>query len=206
MMAGQRSDSSVAGQVRAFLAFEMSEQCRQEIAEQMSRIRTALPPARWVRPEGVHLTLKFLGDSDPEVLQALTAELTPALAELPPVAVELRGAGFFPNRSRPRVAWLGGVASGVEPVVAAIERVARHHGYSRERRAWSLHLTLARLRKPWPADAVESFLEWGDGVLLPRFQCSEVILFSSELKPTGAVYTVLDQVPLAHQAIGGGKR
>jgi 2'-5' RNA ligase len=203
-MAGKRSDRKPTDQIRAFLAFEMPMHCRQEIAEQMSRLRAALPPARWVRSEGVHLTLKFLGDSDPKVLQALTADLAPAIAELQPVAVELGGAGFFPNRSRPRVAWLGGTASGVEPVVVAIEKVARRHGYSRERRAWSLHLTLARLRKPWPPEAADRFLEWGDGVRLARFQCCEVILFSSALKPTGAVYTVLDRVPLVHGAIGGG--
>jgi 2'-5' RNA ligase len=203
-MAGKRIDKKVADQVRAFLALEMPENCRQEIAEQMSGLRTALPPARWVRPDGVHLTLKFLGDSDPEVLRALTSELALVVAKLPPVSVELGGAGFFPNRARPRVAWLGGTAGNVEPVVAAIERVAKHYGYPPERRTWSLHLTLARLRKPWPSAVVDRFLEWGNGVRLARFQCREVILFSSVLKPTGAVYTVLDRVPLAHEAISGG--
>jgi 2'-5' RNA ligase len=207
-MAGKRDrrGSSGQGQIRAFLAFEIPDSCRQAIAEHQSRLRATMPPARWVRPEGVHLTLKFLGDTDPEVLESLTAELTPAVAGLPAVTVALGGSGVFPNRSRARVAWLGGSADGVEPVVAAIEKVAGDHGFDRERRRWSLHLTLARLRQPWPQEVVESFIQWGEGLCFDPFRCAEVVLFSSLLKPTGAVYTALERISLAGDAAAGGGR
>jgi 2'-5' RNA ligase len=128
------------------------------------------------------------------------------VAELPAVRVTLGGSGIFPNRSRARVAWLGGTADGVGPVVAAIEKVAAHHGFDRERRRWSLHLTLARLRQPWPQEVVESFIQWGEGLSFERFLCDEVVLFSSLLKPTGAVYTALERISLAGDTAAGGGR
>ena len=77
-----------------------------------------------------------------------------------------------------------------------IEEVTARHGFDRERRRWSLHLTQARLRAPWPRDAVDRFLSWGDEVRLEDFVASEVVLFSSELRPSGAVYTALERMPL----------
>lgn len=182
--------------IRAFLALEIPERLRQQLAAEQSRLRQILPPARWVRTEGIHLTLKFLGEAQRKVLDALAADLGPALAGSPPVEVRLAGSGFFPKASRPRVAWIGGTAEGAAEMVYEIERVAARHGFERERRRWSLHLTLARFREGWPPAAVESFLDWGSSLNLEPFTCSEVVLFQSVLKPTGAVYTALQRLML----------
>jgi 2'-5' RNA ligase len=147
-----------------------------------------------VRPESQHLTLKFLGETPQEVLRALAVDLAPRLAGLGPVSVRLHGSGFFPSPARPRVAWLGGTADGVEPVVEAVEEVADAHGFPRERRTWSLHVTQARLERPWPQVAAERFLAWGEDLQLEPF-LREVVLFSSRLERGGA-YTPLDRMPL----------
>jgi 2'-5' RNA ligase len=183
-------------ETRAFLALEIPEAIKELIAEHQRRLRANLPKARWVRIEGQHLTLRFLGETTSDVLGSLTRDLAPKLKVLPAVAVSLVGAGFFPNSRRPRVAWIGGSADGVEPVVETVESVVSRHGFSRERRGWSLHLTQARLREPWPPEAVNSFLEWGRGLHFESFVCSEVVLFESTLKPDGAVYTALERMPL----------
>ena len=187
----------MADSVRAFLALEIPEQTKLELAERREPLRSELPRARWVRPAGQHLTLKFLGEAPRTELDPLAAELAPRLSGLGPVTVELSGSGFFPSPRRPRVGWIGGRADGVEPVVAAIEEVAEVHGFARERRSWTLHLTQARLDTPWSENAVRRFLDWGEGLALDPFVVDKVVLFSSRLERGGAVYTPLERMPLA---------
>ena len=88
------------------------------------------------------------------------------------------------------------VRRGIDPVVAAVEEAAEACGWPRESRPWTLHLTQARVRKPWPKAAVERFLEEGRELDVGSFSCGEVVLFSSRLQPGGAVYTTLDLAPL----------
>ena len=182
--------------VRAFLAFEIPSSIRSRLADIQQGWRRELPRARWTRPQGWHLTLKFLGGVEPPVLEALTAELAPALAGLPTVSVRLSGTGFFPNPSRPRVAWVGGSAPGAGVVVEAVEAVAEAIGLEPEKRPWTIHLTQARLKERWPKPAVESYLERGRELVFEPFDCREVVLFKSDLQPGGAVYTALERMPL----------
>ncbi len=193
---GPGGGSNSGDQVRAFLALEIPDHLREEIAGHQARLRQQLPRARWVRATSLHLTLKFLGQVGPDRLQDLVAELGPRLAALAPVQVAMAGSGFFPSERRPRVAWIGGQAIAVEPVVEAIETVAAGFGFARERRPWALHLTVARLKGSWPAAAIEDYLAWGQGLCLEPFECSEVVLFSSSLQPDGAVYTALARMAL----------
>jgi 2'-5' RNA ligase len=188
--------SSSGDLVRSFLALEIPLAQRMQLGEEQQRLRGRLPPARWVRPDGLHLTVKFLGEVERERLLALGAELRAAVSGTGPVRMAFSGAGFFPNPKRPRVAWVGGSAEPLGPLVAAVARVASHHGFERERRPWSLHLTVARMREPWRDRDVQSFLAWGEGLSLEPFSCGELVLFASSLEPGGAVYTALDRMPL----------
>jgi 2'-5' RNA ligase len=181
------------GSVRAFLALEIPESIKSRLAAAREELRHELPRARWTRLEGWHLTLKFLGEVDRRTLDELSAALAPRLRGLVPVTVELGNTGFFPTPSRPRVAWVGGTAEGAEKVVAVVEEVATEAGFARERRGWSVHLTMARLKAPWPSAAVDRFLEWGEQLALDAFICREAVLFESDLQPGGAVYTALER-------------
>ncbi len=187
---------SVVEPVRAFLAFELPERVRSQLAAAREELKRELPQSRWTRPEGWHLTLKFLGETRPPVMALLAAGLSPRIHGLGGVRVELGGAGFFPTSVRPRVAWVGGTARGAERVVTAVEEAAEAAGFARERRQWSVHLTQARLKSQWPQRAVDRFLEWGSGLDLEAFVCREVALLKSDLRPGGAVYTALERFPL----------
>lgn len=182
--------------VRAFLAFEIPGTVRSRIAAARDDVRRDLPAARWTRPESWHLTLKFLGETEPGRLAALGSALAPAACGLGSVTAHLHGSGFFPNPGNPRVAWIGGEAAGAQPVAAAVEEAATALGFPPDRRAWSVHLTLARMRSRWPRAAVERFLSWGDELDLGTFRCPEIVLFESSLEPGGAVYTALQRIPL----------
>lgn len=184
------------GSIRSFLALEIPDTLRTQLASAQEEVRQELPKARWARPEGWHLTLKFLGEVQRPVLVDLVAELAPRVYGLKSVTVELGRTGFFPSSIRPRVAWVGGIASGVEKVVAAVEDASEIVGFPRERRPWTVHLTQARLKSQWSQAAVDRFLEWGNGLDLEAFTCREVVLFSSNLQPRGAVYTALERLSL----------
>jgi 2'-5' RNA ligase len=186
----------MADVIRAFLALEIPDTVKAEVKASRAPLRAELPKARWVRVEGQHLTLKFLGETPQEVLAALAADLAPGLAGAGVVSVRLEGCGFFPSPRRPRVAWMGGTADGIEPVVELVEDTAERHGFERERRPWSLHVTQARLDRPWSPEAVERFLAWGETLRPQPFVCSEVVLFESRLGPGGAVYTPISRMPL----------
>jgi len=182
--------------IRAFLALDIPESVRAAVEASRQPLRAELPRARWVRIENQHLTLKFLGESSQELLSALSTALEARVAGIGAVTVRLAGSGFFPSPSRPRVAWLGGEAEGADAVVAVVEETTAGHGFDRERRPWSPHVTQARLDRPWPTPAVERFLEWGRDLRLEPFVAREVVLFSSVLQRGGAVYTALERRPL----------
>jgi len=184
------------GTVRAFLALEIPEGVKAEVERQRSAVIQRLPRERWVRTANLHLTLKFLGESPRDVLEPLSRDLVSALAGSSEVRVRLGGSGFFPSPKRPRVAWIGGDATGASIICRLIEDMAARHGFDRERRGWSLHLTQARLKNRWSNSDVETYVAWGDTLRLPEFTCSDVVLIASELRPTGAVYTPLARFPL----------
>lgn len=183
--------------IRAFVALEMPDSVREIIRREQCTLKAAMPRARWTRPEGQHLTLEFLGDSTTGQLARIEAELADRTKELSAVTIRLAGSGFFPSPMRPRVAWVGGRADGGIEVAEAVKAAATQAGFTRERRDWSLHLTQARLDRPWPRRAVEEFLDWGRTLDIDPFTCCEVVLFMSELRPGGAVYTPLERFPLA---------
>jgi 2'-5' RNA ligase len=183
--------------VRAFFALEIPEEIRDLIRREQRSLKAELPRARWTRPEGQHLTLKFLGEIPIRDATDLAGAVAARLRDTRTVAVRLAGSGFFPSPRRPRVAWVGGEAAGGAEVAGVVESAATAAGLAPERRPWSLHLTQARLDRPWPRPAVERFLDWGRGLELKPFTCAEVVLFRSELRPGGAVYTAIERIPLA---------
>ena len=183
--------------MRLFVAVDLPEEVREVLRGGLGSLKRDQSPARWVRPEGMHITLKFLGEQDPELVEGLDGAVAGPLSSLPPVTVRLGGGGYFPNDRRPRVAWVGGQAVGLEGWARAVEDAAANLGVAREPRAFSLHLTLARLERPWGVQAVQHFLVQVGKWQFPEFVAREAVLFQSELQPSGAVYTPLRRWPVA---------
>jgi 2'-5' RNA ligase len=184
--------------MRLFIAVDLPEEVREVLSHGLGPLKRDQPPARWVRPQGIHITLKFLGEQPAELVERLDGAVRGALASLTPVTVRLGGGGFFPHDRRPRVAWVGGIAEGLDAWARAFEEAAAGLGVAREARPFSLHLTLARLERPWVAQAVEHYLVQVEKWRFPEFLAREAVLFESELQPSGAVYT-----PLRCWAVGG---
>jgi len=184
--------------LRLFVAIELSDDVREALARVQSELRKLpLPPLRWVRPEGVHLTLKFLGETPTERVPAIEAALRQAVAGLSPFPVALGPLGTFGGR-RPRVLWVGmtGDVDRLQELQGLVERGLAALGFPREGRPYSPHLTLARVP---PAAAAGPALEEALAAAPPlraSMEAREVSLMVSRLQPGGAVYERLAAFPL----------
>ena len=183
--------------VRAFIAFEIPRDIVSAIVEACGQLVRVVPSARWVRPEQMHLTLLFLGDLPLSTLAALTLAMRRQLEGISPPRIALGGAGFFPNPRRARAAWIGGEAPGADFVLDGVNRACIEVGLPGGKQPWSPHLTLARLKKPWPRSAIQDFIKWGEGLKHPPFDAKEAVAFISELHPDGPVYTSFERIVLS---------
>jgi 2'-5' RNA ligase len=177
--------------MRLFVAFDLPSAVRNALSTLIQRLKPECRAARWVRPESLHVTLKFLGETDPQKLPEIRAALAP-IQFAQPVAMDFRVLGFFPNEFRPRVLWCGVQAgANLAELAAAVEEALEPLGFTRETRTYSPHLTLARLE---PCDALENLVRAADALKSYDFGAtreSEFHLFESLLKPSGAQYTKL---------------
>jgi len=190
--------------IRAFIAIELEPPLQAALADLQSRLkRNPLSRlARWVDPGSIHLTLKFLGDVPEERLPLIGATLDKVCRAHVPFALRLAGLGCFPNARRPRVVWAGveEETGRLERLQMAVERELAREGFPREERRFTPHLTLARVHERVARQEVEAL---GNAVSAyavverPTMMARAVHLIESDLRPSGAVYTVRHEATLA---------
>jgi 2'-5' RNA ligase len=184
--------------MRLFIAIELPPEIKQGIAKVQEQLRTAGANAGWTRPEGIHLTLKFLGEVEESRTDDIKKALAAAVGSNDKLNLSIAGAGAFPNGKNPRVLWLG-VTGDVEKLgslQAAVENAMTGLGFEREERKFSPHLTLARIKFPKPRDNWQQKIESIRDVKLGEFEADRVSLMKSELKREGAVYTEVGRIEL----------
>jgi 2'-5' RNA ligase len=183
---------------RSFCAVELSA----EIAAGVRRIQGALQEratgVRWVRPEGIHLTLKFLGEVEADRIEAIVHKAEAAIQGVGPFTVGIRGGGGFPTPKNPRVIWIGvkDQSGMLKELQARVEAGMAELGFARERKGYTPHLTVGRVRSGKGGKPVAQALDALRENDLGSMEVREVILFRSHLKPTGAEYTKLGSFPL----------
>jgi 2'-5' RNA ligase len=178
--------------MRLFVALDLTPTVVEGISRFCERLRPATPDARWVRPEAIHVTLKFIG----EVTGDRVADIRKALGAVhsdAPVELEIRGVGFFPDARRPRIFWAGINASpNLAEIAAQIESRLETLGIPRESREFRPHLTLARMEKARGLDQLHSALREAGDVQFGAVSTREMHLMRSELGRGGARYTNLE--------------
>jgi 2'-5' RNA ligase len=184
--------------VRTFIANELSEDLLQALDLLQDGLRSQMPrgTVRWVRPDGIHLTLKFLGDTPVDQVDQVKAALAEAAAKVGPFRVAARGLGCFPNTRRPRVIWVGleEPTGALRRLRDAVEAHVAPLGFPTEGRSFNPHLTLGRVQRNASSSEVR---EVGQRVaasttgLVGEMEVSTVSYIKSELRPSGAVYTTL---------------
>jgi 2'-5' RNA ligase len=183
--------------VRLFVAIDVPEDVRRRIAAFAAELRERAPRARWVRLDGVHVTLKFIGETPPERAEVIRQALAPVRTDAP-VEMEFRGAGFFPSERRPRVFWVGIEATpSLAALAAEIERRLEPLGIAREARNFHPHLTLARFENPSESGELGRALAESGEREFGRAVTREFYLYESRLKPGGSRYTRLETYTFA---------
>ena len=188
--------------IRSFIAIELPDEIRHALAEVQKHLRRDVAGVRWVEPGSIHLTLKFLGDIPAEQIQPIVAAAMGAVQDEPPVSLGVSGLGAFPNPRRPRVIWVGleGDVARLGRLQTRLEEALEPLGFPREERAFRPHLTVGRVKDPRrPPDLTRALAD----ATVPRcnsFDVREILLYKSDLRPTGAIYTKLQHLPFAGSA------
>lgn len=163
--------------------------------------RHRLPGLRWVRPEGIHLTLKFLGETPRDRVASIVEALSASTAGVAPHELSLGKLGTFGSRNAPRVLWVD-LEGDLEPLLRLqdqVERALTPMGFPAENRRFSPHLTLARVHPEDARAVAEPLADAIAAISAPsaRIEVRELSLMLSKLGPGGAVYTRLEAFPLA---------
>jgi RNA 2',3'-cyclic 3'-phosphodiesterase len=186
--------------VRLFVALDFPDAVRQTLRELIARLQPGFRSAKWVRPEAMHITLKFIGEVDGEKLAPIRGALAPVHSTAP-VEIHFRGLGFFPNERRPRVLWCGVEAStNLAELAEAVQRALVPLGIPAESRDFVPHLTLARFNRDGGPHRDLETLARAAGELksydFGRTRETEFHLIESILKPAGAEYRRLETFPI----------
>jgi 2'-5' RNA ligase len=182
--------------IRCFIAIDIPSEIKSKVSVLQDSLKRSGASIAWTKPEGIHLTLKFLGDIDQQKIPDLIGSMESAAKDAKPFVVVAEGVGCFPNPRRPRVLWVG--LNGGEALISLQDRVeasVEPLGFDREQRRFHPHLTLGRVRNPFGVERVVTELE-RLGYSRQEFMVNEVRLMKSDLQPTGAVYTLLHSVEL----------
>jgi 2'-5' RNA ligase len=191
--------------IRTFLALDPPEEILREIGRVQNRLqRVVHGDLRWVRPEAIHLTLKFFGDIPESAVADIAAVVEKAAVREVPFSFAIGGAGVFPDQRRPRVLWLG--MSGDVPRLLSFQQGLEGElgmvGFPGEERPFRPHLTLARIKSSRDLAGLEKALEKGEGYAAGEFTAPGIGLIRSELTPRGAIYTKLKWFPFAGEDEG----
>ena len=191
-LARRAGGAGEAKRIRLFVAVGVPGPQLALLKRSSATIRGAIDDARWTPPENQHLTLKFLGSTPEDLLEPIGAALDTVAGAVAPEKIALSGLGAFPSRRRARVLWAGvDDPSGLLARLAGgLDEALRPHGFEPEKRSFTPHLTLARLRTP--ADLSGVLADSAPPADFSPFLVDSIELFSSKLSPHGATYEVLD--------------
>jgi 2'-5' RNA ligase len=184
--------------IRAFIAITLPASLQQSVAEVQSTLQRFPLPLRWVKPAQVHLTVKFLGNIAPDLIDPVAQAMQRAVLPLEPFSLSIQGVGCFPNLARPRVLWMG--------IHALHDRLGQLHqrldtelatlGFAAEEQPFRPHLTLARGQHRVDGRHLAAVLQPYHDRHFGDMLVEQVTLFQSQLHRDGAVYTMLRSVPL----------
>jgi 2'-5' RNA ligase len=188
--------------IRSFIAIDLPQKTRENLAAIQDQLRQSQAGVRWVKPGSIHLTLKFLGNILPEQVDEIAAAVAQLVRDEPPITLCAAGLGAFPSPRKPRVIWVGlrGEVDRLANIQAGLEKALEPLGFARETRGFRPHLTIGRVKD---RRRLQSLIEAMSSLELPEFNSfdgNEIILYKSDLRPTGAIYTKLHRMPLAAPA------
>ena len=184
--------------IRAFIAIRLPESALHAIGKIQDQLRKSGFNIRWVRKEGMHLTLKFLGDIEESDIALIQSAMEASAKKASIFALQGSGLGVFPDMRRPRVLWVGfsGDVAMLSSLQGFLESRLADLGFPKERRPFKGHITLGRAKGRLDKDKLRKALEKLESFETESFPVQSVVLYQSTLRPEGAIYTKLEEVPL----------
>lgn len=179
--------------MRAFIACDIPEALLEKISSIQDKLKGLDADVSWTKVSSIHITLKFLGDLEEGLVDKVEAVIKEASKGQPPFDISIKGSGSFPNLKNPRVIWLGidDRAKGLTNLQRALEEGLKALGFEPEEREFRPHLTFGRVKGAKGKERLSSAVSGLKEIEIGSFTVDRVILYKSELKPTGAVYTKL---------------
>ncbi len=184
--------------IRTFLAIELPRALLSKIEEVQGNLRSSQSDVRWVSPGNLHLTLKFFGNIDESKIEPIVKSIDQTVQETPPIFLRAKGMGAFPNLRNPRVIWIG-FGEGKEELTSfqrKLEIEFEKIGFPPEDRPFHPHLTLGRVRSGKGKEDLIKGMERYREEEFGEIQVEKVILFKSDLRPSGPIYTALREISL----------
>jgi RNA 2',3'-cyclic 3'-phosphodiesterase len=185
--------------MRTFIAIEIPDVIKVTLTDAQRKLKASgMVDASWSRPEGIHLTLKFLGDVSDSKVPDIINGLRHAIEKTGMFRLEVGSIGTFPNPKNARVVWVGlsGDVEKLSYLQTAVEDAVNHIGFERDERAFTPHLTLGRIKYIRSRDGWLKALAEVKDICSSGFDVTAVSLIKSELKPSGAVYTEISSIEL----------
>lgn len=177
--------------MRLFIAIDLSEQQVKKIRTLQERLKSYLDGVKWVAPRNLHLTLKFLGEVDPDKINQLRTIMDKTAGKIEPFNIRFAGCGVFPSPAKARVLWIG-VREGfqeLQGVASSLEKGLVNFGSAPDKKDYKPHLTLGRLRYPLQENKIRKFLDEEKSFTTEGVRIREMILYESRLLEQGALYS-----------------
>lgn len=184
--------------IRSFLAIELPKPILRKIEEVEADLKSTHADVRWVSPEKIHLTLKFFGNIEESRIDSIFQSIEEPIRNTPSFSLKVLGVGAFPSMKSPRVIWMG-LVNGSQILTSLqkqIETQLEKIGFQPEDRSFHPHLTLGRTKSSRGKDGLVERMEKHKEGEFGDFQVERVILFKSDLKPSGPMYTALREMKL----------
>jgi 2'-5' RNA ligase len=187
---------------RAFIAIDLPESVKSFLSEAQEALKGYGFRVKWVRPQNIHLTLKFLGDTATADIDKIAEAMALAAGTCPIVSLAAKGIGVFPDVRRTRVIWAG--LKGQLEILADFQQTLDAHladlGFPRETRPFKSHLTLGRVKGKIVPARIKAAIDKLNEFESEWFEINKVILFKSELRPSGAIYTQVRRIAFQGQS------
>jgi 2'-5' RNA ligase len=185
--------------VRSFIAIDLPDSVRRQLEALVQELRKSNAQVGWVRIEGIHLTLKFLGNVALELIEEIKPALAGIASQTPPIHIEPAGCGAFPTIKSPRVIWVGlrGQIGPLAELGRRVEAAMAAFGFRPEGRPFKPHLTLGRVKGRQRIEALQQILFAHRDFTAEPFDAAEVVLYKSDLRPDGARYAPLSKAPFS---------
>ena len=188
--------------IRSFIAIDFPDETRKALEDIQKELKQSGAGVRWVKPSSIHLTLKFLGNIHAAQVEEIARAVAQEIRDQPPITLRPAGLGAFPSLRKPRVIWIGmeGEVQRLTGIQVRVDSALEPLGFVREKRGFRPHLTIGRVKD---RRRLQSLIDAMAELEIPKFDSfdvTEIILYKSDLRPTGAIYTKLHRMPLAASA------